>query len=108
MVIDRGVDSTEALGRRAHKRYQTPGAVRLSSPSDADNQWSYIHIRGTVLDISEGGISLRSEQKIPEDSHVDLDVYLAGDDGLTLSGTVVHCTQSVDGFSVGIELQFPG
>ena len=61
-----------------------------------------------VVEISAGGISLKIEQMIPEGRHVDLDVYLAGDDGLTLSGTVVHCTQSVDGFRLGIGLQFPG
>ena len=60
-----------------------------------------------VGEISAGGVSLRSEQKIPENSPVDLALYL-GDDAFMLAGTVIHCTQSAGRFSVGIELQFPG
>ena len=59
------------------------------------------------MEISAGGISLKIEQMIPEGRHVDLELYLAGDDGFTLAGRVVHCTQSVSGFSVGIEILFP-
>ncbi len=106
VVADRGVNSTEPLGRRAHRRYQTSGVARLSSPPDANNSGNWIHTRARVVGISAGGISLRSYQAIPENSPVDVELYMA-DYAFTLSGTVVHCTQSVSGFRVGIELQFP-
>ena len=106
-VDDLGGDLKEPRGSRTHRRHQTQGAARLSSPPDANNSGNWIHARARVVGISAGGISLRSEQVIPVDSHVDLELYLAGDDAFTLSGTVVHCTQSVSGFSVGIELLFP-
>ena len=107
VVADRGVDSTEPLGRRAHRRYQTSGVARLSSPPDDNNPGDWIHTRVMVWEVSAGGLALKSGQMISENRPVDVELYLGGD-ACTLSGTVIHCTQSVSGFSVGIELHFSG
>jgi hypothetical protein len=62
---------------------------------------------GRLLNISPGGLMVKQREPIAGQTRVL--VKIACDEGeLALAGRVAHCTQTVDGYKVGVELLFPG
>jgi hypothetical protein len=59
----------------------------------------------TVLDISAGGLMLRSFEPLKRGVGVGLALSL-GDDEAWLQGYVMHCTPMLGGHKVGVELYF--
>lgn len=86
--------------KRGEPRMGVYGAaeVRLASEEFGDKP-----VRGSVLEASTQGLMLRSRERIPLHAKVTLTAYL-DDETFALSGTVVHCTQTVGAYKVGIRL----
>ena len=59
-----------------------------------------------ILDISNGGLAVKSEQMVPVRTGVGMDVDMEGEP-LLLMGTVARCTSTVGGYQIGIKLVFP-
>ena len=59
-----------------------------------------------ILDISNGGLAVKSEQVVPVRTGLGMDVDLEGEP-LLMMGTVARCTSTVGGYQIGIELVFP-
>lgn len=60
-----------------------------------------------VLDLSDGGIAVKSHRTIPEKTGVGIELNLDGTP-LILVGKVARSTLIVGGYQVGIELTFEG
>ncbi len=60
----------------------------------------------TTLNISVTGLTAKGTLEIPMDSEVLLELSPEGSPFL-VRGTVVHCTQTVGGYKIGIDLAFP-
>ena len=62
---------------------------------------------GRVLNISPTGLMVKQREPVADGSSVL--VKVGCEDGeLVLSGRVMHCTETVGGYKLGIELLFPG
>lgn len=58
-----------------------------------------------VLNVSTDGVMLKSANRIAYGTAVVLQLAIT-DEPVILAGRVIHCTQTVGGYKVGIELQF--
>lgn len=59
-----------------------------------------------ILDISNGGLAVKSEQVVPVRTGVGIDVDMEGE-LLLLMGKVARCTSTIGGYEIGIRLVFP-
>ena len=59
-----------------------------------------------ILDISDGGLAVKTESVIIQKTGVGLDVNLEGR-RMLLMGSVARCTSTIGGYEIGIELVFP-
>lgn len=86
-------------GKRRHPRitWQAPLTVQiLDGARVGESEY------GAARDISEGGVGLRVRRSVPVWSHVR--VTYDGD-GRQVYGQVMHCTETVGGFIVGVQFQ---
>ena len=60
---------------------------------------------GTVLDASTTGIMIRQREEVDVRTLVIVRAVLDNQD-ITIAGQVMHCTQTVGGYKIGIELRF--
>jgi hypothetical protein len=60
----------------------------------------------SVLQISAGGLMIKTHKPIRPFTSVWMEVMLNGD-AFTLIGEVTHSTQTVGGYKIGIQLEFP-
>ena len=60
---------------------------------------------GTVLDASTTGIMIRQREEMDVGTLVIVRAVL-DDQDVAIAGQVMHCTQTVGGYKVGIELHF--
>lgn len=61
---------------------------------------------GKIMNASTGGLMLRTHDAISDGVDVELQVAFE-DEMFYLTGTVAHCTMSIGGYKIGIELKFP-
>lgn len=61
---------------------------------------------GALLNASPTGVLVKQRDRIPYGTTVLVKVLIASDTILLL-GRAIHCTQTVGGYKLGIELQFP-
>ena len=61
---------------------------------------------GKVLNISDHGAMIVTRQEIPEHAVLMMKISL-GEDAFLLVGRVMHSTQTVGGYKIGIKLDFP-
>ena len=85
------------LGERRHPRFLWVMYVEVMKIGNAAEK-SPCRIR----DISEGGIGLFCHQKWSTEEPVR--ICRPNQPGMHVDGTVVHCTQTVGGFLVGVEV----
>lgn len=95
------------IRRRQRRYYVDTGFVQLvfyfRSPTGGE---APVLREGALLQVSVGGLMVRSLNAIPIDTAVGLCVQFDGHE-FALCGRVAHCTQSVSGHKIGIELIFP-
>ena len=106
IVEQSGMPKPEPRIRRQFARYRTYAAITLILKSAHGNEKTPRRLTCSILDTTAAGLSLISHEKISPRTHVNLEWH-EGDALLSLSGSVVHCTGSVNSFKVGIELEFP-
>lgn len=87
--------------RRKSARYPISVPVRFRLAGEAGER------KSTIADVSEGGVSFRSDDPIATGAVVDLALPLE-DERFTLTGSVVHCApETKGGFRVGVALVPP-
>ena len=102
-IVSRYVSpETEPPVRRKYRRYGMVGVAQLSYQEDARPLTCTL----SVLQISAEGLMLRSHKALPVGTPVQMEVTLE-DEPLPLVGWVRHTTQTVGGYKIGVELQFP-
>jgi hypothetical protein len=96
----------DASWRRTNERFSVGignATIVLSKPAQlgAGNV-----VRDAILlNISADGLMLKAQTNLPEDIGVGINLAM-GDDTFTLVGRIAHCTQTLGGFKVGVELKF--
>ena len=88
--------------RRKTRRYGVEfGVVRLLYEEDGDSTDRTV----SLLQASAEGMMVKSHKPINARIQLRMDVTLENDT-VALGGQVSHCTQTVGGYKVGIELEF--
>lgn len=91
--------------RRGDQRYNVDGMVTLAL-INADRHGLQTAVRTMpLIQVSESGVMVRSPSRLGEDTVVGMQAYL-GDDTFALLGRVMHCTETIGGYKVGIQLAF--
>jgi hypothetical protein len=88
--------------RRENQRhtFENEGAVIVDWAGDETR------CRFKILEISQDGVTGRVEEELPVRARVQFEFSPEGKP-LLLKGRIVHCTQTVGGFKVGITLTLP-
>ena len=103
----RVVPEAERLRKRRNRRYEVPdGLVKLVFTLETGVSRVAVVRTAGLLQISKGGLMVKSHKPIPLGTGVAMDVNL-GDHAFTILGRVKHCTGTLGGFKVGIRVQFP-
>lgn len=87
--------------RRVSRRYTCSGEIKVTGEIDDEP------FRQTcaLLQISAEGITARARQMIPNDIAIMIHWHRDEQD-LVVLGKVVHCTQTIGGYKLGIQLEF--
>jgi len=93
-------EESEYAGKRRHPRvaWQMPITVDILDGASAGESYY-----ATSKDISEGGMGFRCRRAVPVWSCVRV---TCDDDGQYVHGQVMHCTETVGGFIVGMQFQW--
>ena len=105
LVTQHGADAAASLLRRRQFRYYVQGPTRVAFSKHADSGAASNARTCSVLDISNDGLMLRSQEQVPVRTPLAIELYF-GDQTITAFGTVVHCTQTVGAFKIGVKLRF--
>ncbi len=89
--------------RRSNQRsYVQFGAAKLSFD---DEQGTPVVRTGRLLNASDDGLMVKQYESIPDETELRVEATI-GDEVFALTGRVIHATQTVGGFKIGIELRF--
>ena len=92
---------TEPPIRRSCRRYTMDGEAR-GTWRDAKRAYKRTW---RVLEISTGGLTLKSYDAVPIDTDIELVVNLNGIP-FALRGRIMHSTQTLGGYKLGVQLLF--
>jgi hypothetical protein len=96
----------ERRGRRREYRYDIGrGDVTIVYYADPRRQHRVIADTVPLLQLSPGGLMLRTYQELQPGLGVAMQLTL-DQEQFALLGVIRHCTQTVGGFKVGVELSF--
>ena len=88
--------------RRKSRRHGVEfGVVRLQYQEDGESTDRTV----SLLQVSDEGVMVKSHKPIKARIQLRMNITLENDT-VSLSGQVSHCTQTVGGYKVGIELEF--
>ena len=87
--------------RRGTRRYPVMGEAKLTYEKDGRNYRRTFDI----INVSRGGLTLKGYDEVKMDTLIDVKVTL-GPHVARLKAKVVHCTGTLGGHKVGIELIF--
>ena len=105
LVTQHGSGPAASLLRRRQLRYYVQGPTRVAFSRHADSGDASNAHTCSVLDVSNDGLMLRSREQVPLQTPLAIELYF-GDQTITVFGTVVHCTQTVGAFKIGVKLRF--
>ncbi|HUU96063.1 MAG TPA: PilZ domain-containing protein [Phycisphaerae bacterium] len=105
LVTQHGADAAASLLRRRQPRYYVQGPTRVAFSRHADSSEASKAHTCSVLDISNDGLMLRCREQVPLQTPLAIELYF-GDQTIMVFGTVVHCTQTVGAFKIGVKLRF--
>ena len=100
-IVDQVAAEADSHSRRHWSRCPVTGEVKAEFSVNGElrkRSWD-------LLQVSVGGLTVRTGEEIAADTPVDLRVQL-NDELLFCKGATCHCTQTVGGFKVGIRLIF--
>lgn len=87
--------------RRKHKRYDVEGELKVrfvQCRKEYTRTWS-------LLQLSYGGVTAKANNEVPIDLTVEMGINVGGH-LLGARGSVSHCTETLGGYKVGIQLEF--
>lgn len=87
--------------KRATPRYPLPGDIKVTFK---DSSKASVR-RLALLNASEGGLTTKGQTKIDLDTEVVIELNPEGTPFL-VRGRIAHCTETLGGFKIGIELRF--
>ncbi len=89
----------ELDARRTNARFPIDGEVKVTFAEEGDSH----HRTLKMLNISCDGITAKGNNEIPEGTHLRVELDF---DNITLNsdGEVIHCTDTLGGFKIGIRL----
>jgi hypothetical protein len=89
-----------------HRRQQRRRNTAIGTVQAVFKQEGRLHVRaGKVLNVSPRGVLVLQREDVSWGTKVVLQVRLGNTEAL-LFGKVAHCTETVGGFKVGVELRF--
>ncbi|MBI5763421.1 MAG: PilZ domain-containing protein [Planctomycetes bacterium] len=94
---------SEPVLRRSFRRYSVTGEVKAVGCRDDGTPFRRTW---TLLQVSAEGLSIKSEEPLPVETQLELAVNIDGNP-MPVRGTVVHCTQTLGGYKLGVRLHFP-
>jgi hypothetical protein len=95
----------EPLRKRRSRRYDIYGGeVRISAVTDPPDSRVFKRTVG-ILNVSLTGMMLKTYSEFPTGVDVALDVRL-GEHRFWAAGRVKHCSQTLGGYKIGVELIF--
>ena len=102
-VLSQYSESDRGDHRRCNQRaYVQFGVAKLSF----DDEQGMPDVRtGRLLNASHGGVMIKQYQSIPAKTELQIEATI-GDETFALAGHVVHATETLGGFKIGIELRF--
>ncbi len=102
-LLAKFAESERSDSRRGNQRsYVQFGAAKLSFD---DEQGTPTGRTGRLLNASDSGLMVKQYESIPEETEVAVEATI-GDEVFALTGRVVHTTETLGGFKIGIELRF--
>jgi hypothetical protein len=103
-LVDRYAGQMGREFRREHGRRNTStGSVKLAF----EREGKPVKRTGNLLEFSWEGVQIKQREEITVSTLVLMHVMLSEGEA-TLAGRVVHCTDTLGGFKVGIQLLFDG
>ena len=94
-------DETDEYRRGDERRPASSAAVRLAFHSNGRP----VQQTSRILNVSPSGLMIRHNQRLDSGTSMVLQADLHGE-AILLHGRVVHCTSTVGGYKIGIELRF--
>jgi len=91
--------------KRQHHRYHTLGSASVAFTLLRGAREVPVVHSCRVTQVSAEGLTLRSQARIPLRAQVAIELRL-GKPPLLVFGQVIHCTQTVGAFKVGVALLF--
>lgn len=91
--------------RRQDLRHPMSFGLAIVSYTNRLSRAAHRYTDMAVLDLSRTGLMLRSQHDIPRNAEVEIDIDLWEWRGM-LRARVAHCTQTLAGYKVGLELVF--
>lgn len=91
--------------KRRQPRFDAGGFARLFCKRRDGAREEQVCLRCSVLEKSNAGITLRCQDWLHERTDVAVELLL-DDRPVVLLGRVVHCTQTVGAFKIGVQLKF--
>ena len=98
--------TTDDLRRkRGQRRFDVEGTIAEVLLENMERPDTAPPLTMSVIDVSPGGVMLRSFDPLPAGLGLAMRFTLGSDD-ITLMGRVMHCTETLGGYKVGVKLLF--
>ncbi len=91
--------------RRKQRRDRIPALATLTFPSACGGRGQTVYVRRPVLNASEDGLTIHTQQRIAPDTVLSIEMGV-GDKRFLLRGKVTHCTGLPGSMKIGVALLF--
>ena len=101
LISTLGEPEVEPKFRRTHRRYPCNGEIKVRFATDEgmkQRTWS-------LIQVSSEGITAIAPEEVPDRFRIDIEWHRE-DEIIMLSGRIVHCTQTIGGYKIGVKLKF--
>ena len=88
--------------RRAVRRALTHGPVELRYTAEGHPSRQL----GWIMEVSDAGLMVRCPQPVPAQTPVEV-TWEDANARFGVRGVIIHCTETVGGFKLGVQLQLP-
>lgn len=87
--------------QRSTPRYPLPGDIKVTFENAGETSVR----RLGLLNASEDGLTTKGQTQIPPDTEIVVELNPEGTP-FAVRGRIAHCTETLGGFKIGIELRF--
>ncbi len=99
------ISSDDQRRKRLQRRFDVENTIAEVLLENMERPEDAAPLTMTVVDVSPGGVMLRSFDPLERGTGMAMRFKLGSDD-VTLMGRVMHCTATLGGYKVGIKLLF--